>query len=105
MVDTSFRFKNFTVHQEKCAMKVGTDSVLLGSWLDPANAKEILDIGTGSGIIALMIAQKSIADIDAIDIDYNAFLQARENFLISPWFFRLHPFHISFQEFSNGRDK
>src|SRR3954470_3745964 len=105
MGDTSFRFKNFTVHQDKCAMKVGTDSVLLGSWLNPGNAKEILDIGTGSGIIALMIAQKSIADIDAIDIDHNAYLQARENFLISPWFFRLHASQCSLQEFSNESGK
>ena len=58
MSETSFRFKQFTIHQEKCAMKVGTDAVLLGSWVLPENANHILDIGSGTGIIALMLAQK-----------------------------------------------
>ncbi len=101
MSDTTFRFRQFTVHQDKCAMKVGTDAVLLGSWLRPGCAKKILDIGTGTGLIALMIAQKSLAEIDAVDIDEKAFDQARENFLISPWFGRLHPIHQSFQQFAN----
>lgn len=99
MSDTTFRFRQFTVHQEKCAMKVGTDAVLLGSWVQPYAALRILDIGTGTGLIALMLAQKSLAQIDAIDIDEGAFLQAKENFRISPWFDRLHIFHKSFQDF------
>src|SRR5436190_2085315 len=97
-----FRFKFFTVHQDKCAMKVGTDAVLLGAWVNPENAKLILDIGSGSGIISLMLAQKSLSEIHAIDIEENAFEQARENFLISPWYNRLKPFHQSFQEFSES---
>ncbi len=99
MSDTTFRFRQFTVHQEKCAMKVGTDAVLLGSWVQPYTALRILDIGTGTGLIALMLAQKSLAQIDAVDIDEGAFLQAKENFRISPWFDRLHIFHQSFQDF------
>ncbi len=100
MSDSTFRFKQFTVHQEKCAMKVGTDSVLLGSWIQPNDASKILDIGSGTGIISLMVAQKSTGEIDAIDIDLNAFLQTKENFRISPWFSRLYPHHISLQDFS-----
>ena len=86
-------------------MKVGTDAVLLGSWVDPKDANHILDIGTGTGLIALMLAQKSIAEIDAIDIDEGAFQQAKENFRISPWFGRLNMFHQSLQEFSESSQK
>ncbi|HRH67606.1 MAG TPA: methyltransferase [Bacteroidia bacterium] len=99
MSDTTFRFRQFTVHQEKCAMKVGTDAVLLGSWVQAFSAQRILDIGTGTGLLALMLAQKSFAEIDAVDIDEGAYLQAKENFRISPWFARLHIFHQSFQDF------
>ena len=81
-------------------MKVGTDAVLLGAWTQTGNETTILDIGTGSGVIALMLAQKCSASIDAIDIDENAFRQAHENFLISPWYFRLNCLHQSFQDFS-----
>ena len=81
-------------------MKVGTDAVLLGSWVDPKSAEHILDIGTGTGLIALMLAQKSPAEIDAVDIDENACRQAEENFNSSPWAGRVHIFHQSFQEFS-----
>ncbi len=79
-------------------MKVGTDAVILGSWVNPTNAYRILDIGTGTGLIALMLAQRSSCNIDGVDIDENACIQARENFRISPWFLRMHVFHQSFQE-------
>src|SRR5437660_1245006 len=102
MKEASFRFKYFTIHQDKCAMKVGTDAVLLGAWVNPAKAALTLDIGTGSGIIALMLAQKSLSQIHAVDIEENAYKQASENFLLSPWFERLNPFHQSFQEFANS---
>ncbi len=100
MSESVFHFKQFTIHQDKCAMKVGTDAVLLGAWTQTGNETTILDIGTGSGVIALMLAQKCSASIDAIDIDENAFRQAHENFLISPWYFRLNCLHQSFQDFS-----
>ena len=72
MANPYFQFKKFTIRHDKCAMKVGTDAVLLGAWADTASCKNILDIGTGTGIIALMLAQRSCADIDAIDIDKEA---------------------------------
>ena len=106
MSESVFRFRQFTVHQDKCAMKVGTDAVLLGSWVNAADAKNILDIGTGTGIIAMMLAQKSNATIDAIDIDLNACIQAEENVTGSAWAKRIHIHNISFQEFSSSsKDK
>lgn len=73
-----FAFKKFVIHQDHCAMKVGTDGVLLGSWAN--GGKRILDIGTGTGLIALMMAQRyTDAIIDAVEIDHDAALQAYEN--------------------------
>lgn len=80
-------------------MKVGIDGVLLGAWADVNEAGRILDIGTGSGLIALMLAQRSCADITAIDIEENAIIQARENFESSPWNNRLTAQQIPLQEF------
>lgn len=94
-----FTFKKFHVRDDRCAMKVGTDAVLLGSWASVQQAERILDIGTGCGIIALMLAQRSNAMIDAIEIDENATSQARTNFENSPWKNRLHAFHISLKSF------
>lgn len=85
MPNPYFSFKQFTVYHDRCAMKVGTDGVLLGAWADVASARNILDIGTGSGLIALMMAQRSNARIKAIDIDMNAVEQARGNVAASPW--------------------
>lgn len=95
-----FQFKQFTIHQEHCAMKVGTDGVLLGAWTDVSNCQRILDIGTGSGLVALMMAQRSFATIDAIDIDSSACYQAEENFKHSPWSNRLHCIQRSIFEFN-----
>ena len=107
MSTPNFRFKQFTVWHDRCAMKVGTDGVLLGAWA-PANSftpnplTRILDIGTGSGLIALMLAQRfPEASIDAIDIDEAAVEQARENFVVSPWTDRLHAFHARLQDWQN----
>ena len=85
MANTYFSFKQFTVHHDRCAMKVGTDGVLLGAWTDVSSSRRILDIGTGTGLIALMLAQRSSARITAIDIDSEAVEQARENVGLSPW--------------------
>lgn len=95
----SFQFKQFSIDDSNCAMKIGTDGCLLGSWADVAEAKSILDIGTGSGVIALMLAQRSKAQINAVEIDDEAFKQATQNFKDSPWDNRLSVTHSSFQEY------
>ena len=99
-----FRFRQFVVAHDRCAMRVNTDAVLLGAWCplpDEAPEPRILDIGTGSGVIALMLAQRcSSAHITAIDIDEPSVIQARENFLASPWPDRLTAQHISLQDFT-----
>jgi len=96
-----FSFKQFTVRQDRCAMKIGTDGVLLGAWTPIYNnPNAILDIGTGTGIIALMLAQRSEAwQIDALEIDENAYEQATDNFENSPWNDRLYCFHAGLDEF------
>ena len=95
-----FKFKKFSLDDSKSAMKLGTDAVILGSFVKSDNSKFILDIGTGSGIIALMLAQNSQADIHAIDIDESSFLQAKDNFNNSNWASRLTAFNISLQKYS-----
>ncbi|MEI3422990.1 MAG: methyltransferase [Butyricimonas faecihominis] len=78
MANDYFQFKQFTIRQERCAMKVGTDGVLLGAWTDVTHARRLLDIGTGTGLIAIMAAQRNPElIIDAIEIDPAAFEQAR----------------------------
>lgn len=85
-------------------MKVNTDGVLLGAWTEVKDAKSILDIGTGTGVIALMMAQKNDkAIIDAVDIDEDAFCQAKENFEQSPWSERVKAVHSSLQEFNSDK--
>lgn len=81
----AFTFKQFAICQERCAMKVGTDGVLLGAWARVEHCGRILDIGTGTGLVALMAAQRSSADIVAIDLDADAVAQAAENVAASPW--------------------
>ncbi|NQU86601.1 MAG: methyltransferase [Mariniphaga sp.] len=97
-----FQFKQFTVIQEKSAMKVGTDGVLLGAWANVSNAKEILDVGTGTGVIALMMAQRSNAKITAIEIEKNSFKEASFNFQNSPWSNRFISINDSFQNYSSN---
>ena len=96
-----FRFKQFTVHHDRCAMKVGTDAVLLGAWTRVAGAKMILDIGTGSGILSLMLAQRthSSTRIDAVEIEQSDFLQATENARNSPWPEKINVHHTSIQSY------
>lgn len=95
-----FQYKQFTVYHDKCAMKVGTDGSMLGAWTNTQNAKYALDIGTGSGLLALMIAQKNLSiNIDAIDIDKDAIMQAQENVERSPFADRIRCQQISLQEY------
>lgn len=105
MSGSTFAFKQFVIQQDKCAMKVGTDAVLLGAWVFPNGSKTILDIGTGTGVIALMLAQKTTAaQITAIDIDPNAIEQASINFKESKFNDRLHAINISLQEFAKNTE-
>ena len=96
-----FQFKQFAVQQDRCAMKIGTDAVILGAWCPINNHPfSILDIGAGTGILSLMLAQRSnAAQIDAVEIDDEAYEQCVENFESSPWRDRLFCFHAGLDEF------
>ncbi len=86
MANHWFRFKQFTIHQDRCAMKVGTDSVILGSWVSLEGVKRVFDAGTGTGLLALMVAQRSpVIFVDAIELDISAASQAKENVEASPF--------------------
>src|SRR3546814_16941004 len=104
MANSWFRFKQFTVHQDRCAMKVGTDGALLGA-LAPVPLKgKILDIGTGTGVVALMLAQRSdveidAVEIDAVEVDEGAARQAAENIRDSPWSDRIQVINADFRDF------
>lgn len=98
MANSHFSFKQFSVNQDKCAMKVGTDGVLLGAWTDIRSSGNALDIGTGTGLIALMLAQRNPnLAIKAIDIDQMSVLQAKENVASSPFSERVSIHHTSLQ--------
>ena len=102
MNKSPFQFKQFSVAQNNCGMKVNTDGVLLGAWCDSSDANMILDIGTGTGVIALMMAQKNrTAQIHAIDIDQHACQQAKENFERSAWNGRLTALCTSLQNYNS----
>lgn len=102
-----FVFKQFTIHQDQCAMKVGTDGVLLGAWTSlERRPNSILDIGAGTGLIALQLAQRSSAEtIDAIELDDDAYEQCVANFEASPWADRLFCYHAGFDEFVDEMDE
>ncbi|MCI5664062.1 MAG: methyltransferase [Mediterranea sp.] len=100
MSNTSFQFKKFTIEQDQCAMKVGTDGVLLGAWTPVDGAARILDVGTGTGLIALMLAQRSdAARLVAVEVDAAAARQAQENVDASPWSGRMSVVCQDFREF------
>ena len=107
MSEKPFIFKEFSVFQDRCAMKVGTDGVLLGAWVSIApSVDSALDIGTGTGLIALQLAQRCYAQvIDAVEIETNAFEQAVENFENSDWSDRLYCYHASLQKFKEEIDE
>lgn len=98
-----FTFKQFFVAHDRCEMKVGTDSILLGAWADVSDITgKILDIGSGSGLLALMLAQRTTdsVQIDAVELDDNAALQATDNFAQSPWAGRMALHHCALQSFT-----
>ncbi|MBQ6202648.1 MAG: methyltransferase [Prevotella sp.] len=100
MANDYFQFKRFIIHQDLCAMKVGTDGTLLGAWA--RGGHRVLDIGTGTGLIALMMAQRfDDALVDAIDLDDEACIQARQNVAESPYSDRIKILNKSLQTFSN----
>lgn len=100
MSNDYFQFKEFRIAQSQCAMKVCTDSCILGAYAPVYNAGTILDIGTGTGLLALMLAQRSEALIDAIEIDVAACKQAAENVRQSPFSAQIKVIHSSIQAFS-----
>jgi len=102
MPNNWFRFKQFTIQQENAAMKVGTDGVLLGAWTSvPGPGSSVLDIGTGTGLVALMIAQRTKdVRVDTLEIDPSSAMQAEENFQNSPWQEQLNSIHSSFQDYA-----
>ena len=105
MPNTEFRFKQFAIKQVKSAMKVGTDGVLLGAWADACGADYILDIGTGTGLISLMMAQRFNANIVGVEIEQNSYKEAVENINNSKWKDRIKIQHTSFQEFAKSTKK
>jgi tRNA1Val (adenine37-N6)-methyltransferase len=102
MPNNYFSFKYFTVYQDRCAFKVGTDGVLLGASADISSATSILDIGTGTGLIAMMLAQRCDAWITAIEPDFDSFSQASENVKRSEWNDRIKVINIDIQNFNPG---
>jgi tRNA1Val (adenine37-N6)-methyltransferase len=103
MSTSTFQFQRFTISQDRTAMKVGTDGVLLGAWAPVAGARRILDIGTGTGLIALMAAQRNPeAHIDALEIDADAAAQARDNVAASPWADRIQVLQADFLDYAQS---
>ncbi len=94
-----FDFKQFRIYQDQCAMKVCTDSCLFGAWINITSEKSILDIGTGTSLLSLMLAQKSNAKITAIEIEKNAFMQASQNINQSKFCNNINIIHTSLQEY------
>lgn len=101
MPNNHFNFKQFKINQDKSAFKVGTDGVLLGAYADVGGTKRILDIGTGTGLIALMLAQRCSAEIVALEPDHDSCLQAFENVSSSVWKDRIKVLETTLQEYSD----
>lgn len=102
-----FTFKQFFVGHDRCGMKVTTDGVVLGGWVPVLNSQCILDIGTGTGLLALMLAQRSSEGvmIDAVEIDRSAYEQALENVKASPWSERIQVLHHNIKDYVENCDK
>lgn len=101
MPNTFFQFKSFTIHQEQCAMKVTTDASLFGAWIahQVSDATRLLDVGAGTGLLSLMVAQACKGEIDALEIEASCFKQLSENISASQWSDRIHPQHQDFKTF------
>lgn len=102
-----FQFKEFLIRQDQCAMKVGTDGVLLGAWADVSGARQVLDIGAGTGVIAIMLGQRTKrrkASIHAVEVDQASANQALENMQSAPWAERMKLFEISIQDFARSTE-
>ena len=105
MPNDTFDFKKFSIKQDKCGMKVGTDAVLLGAWIIHNGSKNILDIGTGTGVISLMLAQKSSANILAVEIDKQSTEQAKLNVSQSNYFSQIQVENVSIQDLAQKIEK
>ena len=105
MANNYFNFKEFRINQEKAAFKVGTDGVLLGAYATVEGKKRILDIGAGTGVISLMIAQRSDAEIVSIEPDYESFLQTEENVSQCRWKSRIKVINADLNSFNPGEEK
>ena len=105
MANNYFSFKQFTIYQDKSAFKVGTDGVLLGASSDLSGITNILDIGAGTGLISLMLAQRCNASITAIEPDYDSYIQCVENVSHADWNKRIKVVHSSLQDFNPNNEK
>jgi tRNA1Val (adenine37-N6)-methyltransferase len=105
MANNYFSFKQFTIHQDKSAFKVGTDGVLLGAFADIAGVKRILEIGAGTGLIAIMLAQRCEAEIVAIEPDYESYIQACDNVRLCKWSSRIKVEHTDLQNYYPDEEK
>lgn len=97
---TRFHFKHFSLYHDRSTMKVGTDAVLLGAWVEVKPTDWVLDVGTGCGILPLMLAQREIAKVHAVDLDEPSALEAAENFQASQWSRQLFAFHADVRKFT-----
>ena len=102
MPNTFFRFKQFNINQDRCGMKVTTDGCVFGAWINGEDRSNVLDIGAGTGLLSLMLAQRSEARITAVELDPEAAAQCAENYRESPWSERLQVKTGAIQEIGNS---
>lgn len=105
MANNYFNFKQFTIYQDKSAFKVGTDGVLLGAYTDVTGVNRILDIGSGTGLISIMLAQRCEAEITAIEPDNESYIQTCENVSRCDWHERIKVEHTDLQNFNPVQGK